>query len=182
VRRQEGVQITSSVDSPLPVLRIAAPAKPFIELPDLKDSWAWAHGQAAAGNSSDPNAVDKALNGAPQLSLSRLVCPRLLTANTDYIACVVSGFDLVARLASANRSPTWSHGGHRTRAGVDADGDDAAEMSCPVLHVVVPHRSDRRFRVARAALKISVRTDWVNEPSTCVNQVSLPATFPRKRP
>lgn len=94
VRKQDGVQLTSTVDSPLPTLQIAAPAKPFIELPDLKESLAWAHGQAAAGNSSNPNAVSNALNGAPQLSLSRLVCPRLLTANTDYIACVVPTFEL----------------------------------------------------------------------------------------
>lgn len=94
VRKQDGVQLTSTVDSPLPTLQIAAPAKPFVELPDLKECWAWAHAQAATGNSSDPNAVSNALNGAPQLSLSRLVCPRLLAANTDYIACVVPTFEL----------------------------------------------------------------------------------------
>ena len=94
VRKQEGVQLTSTIDSPLPVLQIAAPAKPFLELPDLKESWAWAHGQAAADNGSDPDAVRSALNGAPQLSVSRLLCPRLLTANTDYIACVVPTFEL----------------------------------------------------------------------------------------
>ncbi len=94
VRRQDGVQLASAVDSPLPTLQIAAPAKPFVELPDLKDSWAWAHAQAAADNTVDPNAVSNALNGAPQLSLSRLVCPRLLDANTSYIACVVPTFDL----------------------------------------------------------------------------------------
>src|SRR5262245_22946303 len=94
VRKQDGVQLTSAVDSPLPMLQIAAPAKPFVELPDLKECWAWAHGQAAADNTSDPNAVGNALNGPPQLSVSRLVCPRLLTANTDYIACVVPTFEL----------------------------------------------------------------------------------------
>ena len=54
VRKQDGVQLTSTADAPLPVLRIAAPAKPFDELPDLKECWAWAHGQAAADNTSDP--------------------------------------------------------------------------------------------------------------------------------
>lgn len=93
VRKQDGVQLTSTPDSPLPVLQIAAPAKPFVELPDLKECWAWAHGQAA-GTGSDATSVGNALNGPPQLSLSRLVCPRLLTANTDYIACVVPTFDL----------------------------------------------------------------------------------------
>ena len=32
--------------------------------------------------------------GTPELSLSRLLCPRLLTPNTDYIACVVPTFEL----------------------------------------------------------------------------------------
>src|SRR5262245_3393563 len=41
VRKQDGVQLTSTVDAPLPTLRIAAPAKPFTELPNLKDSFAW---------------------------------------------------------------------------------------------------------------------------------------------
>src|SRR5262249_35280825 len=87
----------STPDTPLPMLQIAAPAKPFLELPDLKESWAWAHTQAAADNSVDANAVANALNGAPELSLSRLVCPRILSANTDYIACVVPAFELGRR-------------------------------------------------------------------------------------
>jgi len=94
VRQQDGVQLTSVPDAPLPQLRIAAPAKPFMELPDLKDCWAWAHGQAAADSTADSSAVGAALNGAPHLSLSRLVCPRLLAPNTDYLACVVPTFAL----------------------------------------------------------------------------------------
>src|SRR5262245_30915004 len=94
IRKQDGVRLTSTVDSPLPILQIATPAKPFIELPDLKECWAWAHSQAAADTSVNPNAVGDALNGAPELSLSRLVCPRLLAANTEYLACVVPTFEL----------------------------------------------------------------------------------------
>lgn len=94
VRQQDGVQLSSTSDTPLPVLRIVAPAKPFVELPDLKDSWAWAHGQAAADPTVDPNSVRAALDGAPHLSLSRLVCPRLLTPTTEYLACVVPAFEL----------------------------------------------------------------------------------------
>src|SRR5215204_1806883 len=94
VRQQPGVQLTSVPDAPLPQLRIVAPAKPFIELPDLKDCWAWAHGQAAADSTVDPNGVGAALNGAPHLSLSRLISPRLLTPNTEYLACLVPTFAL----------------------------------------------------------------------------------------
>jgi hypothetical protein len=183
VRRQEGVQITSSVDSPLPVLRIAAPAKPFIELPDLKDSWAWAHGQAAAGNSSDPNAVDKALNGAPQLSLSRLVCPRLLTSNTDYIACVVPAFDLGrkaglgqpiadAELTAATAlAPAWT-----------LTATTPLKMELPVYYTWSFRTGPAGdFESLARRLKISVpeglgqRTIDVRQPG-----FPLPATFPAK--
>jgi hypothetical protein len=93
VRKQDGVQIDSTVGAPLPTLTITAPAKHFVELPDLKDSWGWAHAQAASGDMSEA-AMRGALDGAPELSLSRLVCPRLLVADTDYIACVVPTFEL----------------------------------------------------------------------------------------
>ena len=52
VRKQDGVELASAADAPLPTLQIAAPAKPFIELPDLKDCWAWAHSQAAADSTT----------------------------------------------------------------------------------------------------------------------------------
>src|SRR4030095_2701741 len=74
VRKQAGVQITSTADSPLPALRIGDGANPFVALPDLGDSGAWAHSQAAAGGASDATAVRTALEGAPHLALSRLVC------------------------------------------------------------------------------------------------------------
>src|SRR3954454_23522096 len=93
VRRQDGVTLTSTADSPLPGLRIAAPALPASELPNLAECWAWAHAQAA-GDDSTEGAVRNALNGSPERSLSRLICPRILTPNTDYIACVVPTFDL----------------------------------------------------------------------------------------
>jgi hypothetical protein len=94
VRKQDGVQLTSTVDAPLPTLQIVAPAKPFLELPNLLESWAWAHAQAAADNTNDSSAVSNALDGAPELSLSRLICPRVLAADTGYIACVVPTFEL----------------------------------------------------------------------------------------
>lgn len=93
VREQPGVSVRSTSDTPLPVLEIAAPAVPADELPDLGESWAWAHAQAASGGSAEPD-VRAALQGRPELALSRLLCPRLLAANTDYVACVVPAFAL----------------------------------------------------------------------------------------
>ncbi|MDM0047976.1 hypothetical protein [Variovorax sp. J22R115] len=91
VRKQDGVSLGPTVDAPCTALQIAAPASLAAELPDLVDSWAWAHAQAAARDAAQ---VGGALAGSPALSLSRLLCPRILRADTDYIACVVPTFEL----------------------------------------------------------------------------------------
>jgi hypothetical protein len=96
VARQSGVSLDTPAGATLPVLRIAGPAKPGVELPDLKDAWAWAHAQVAADTASRLPVGD-ALNGGPELSLSRLVCPRILAPDTEYLACVVPTFDLGRR-------------------------------------------------------------------------------------
>jgi hypothetical protein len=99
VRAQEGVLLSSSADSPLPILNINGPAKPADELPDLVDSWAWVHAQVAASNVSQtaPATLREDIRTKPERSLSRLLCPRILQPNTDYIACVVPTFDLGRR-------------------------------------------------------------------------------------
>jgi hypothetical protein len=116
VRKQDGVTLGGAVDAPLPMLQIAAPANPSVELPDLGESWAWAHAQAA-GTDSDQGPVRAALEGAPQLSLSRLICPRILAPNTAYIGCVVPTFELgrkaglgltIADGDLAALAPAWS--------------------------------------------------------------------------
>jgi len=119
VRKQEGVTLAGSPDAPLPTLNIAAPASPAVELPDLGECWAWAHAQAA-GVDSGAASVRAALEGSPELSLSRLVCPRVLSPNTAYIACVVPTFELGRRaglgltiadgdlVSAAALAPAWS--------------------------------------------------------------------------
>ncbi len=117
VRKQPGVSLDNLPGSQLPVLRIAAPARVDLELPDLADCWAWAHAQAAAADST-PQPVTDALNGPPGQNLSRLVSPRILAPETDYLACVVPTFD-VGRLAGLGQAlpdvtapgtltPSWS--------------------------------------------------------------------------
>ena len=96
VRRQPGVNLASPAGTPLPLLQIRAPASPASELPDLDECWAWAHAQAASDGTSQQQ-VAAALNGPPELSLSRLVCPRILTPDTEYLACVVPTFQLGVR-------------------------------------------------------------------------------------
>ena len=94
VRKQDGVILSSAADSPLTVLTITSPAKPADELPDLNDSWAWAHAQIASSHLSTPEVLRTELRTLPDRSLSRLLCPRILQPSTDYIACVVPTFAL----------------------------------------------------------------------------------------
>jgi hypothetical protein len=99
VRQQEGVLLSSSADAPLPILSLNGPARPADELPDLVDSWAWAHAQVTASSfpETDPNTLKNDIRTRPERSLSRLLCPRILQPNTDYVACVVPTFDLGRR-------------------------------------------------------------------------------------
>jgi len=93
VRKQEGVTLRINRTLPLPVLEITAPAQPERELPDLSESWAWAHGQVTAAR-RDKDAIQDALAGDPALTVSRLLCPRRLDPLTEYLACVVPTFEL----------------------------------------------------------------------------------------
>jgi hypothetical protein len=122
VRQQEGVILTSSADAPLPILNINGPANAADELPDLVDSWAWVHAQVAASSlaEADPSSLKNDMRTRPERSLSRLMCPRILQPNTDYVACVVPTFELGRRaglgeeikdteLTAANAlTPAWS--------------------------------------------------------------------------
>jgi hypothetical protein len=63
------------------------------QLPDLSDSWAWAHVQRSdiAGE-----------------QVARLLCPRRLSASTRYRACIVPSFTFVP--ASQSYQPAWRIG------------------------------------------------------------------------
>jgi hypothetical protein len=68
--------------SVIDVLKIAA-------LPDLADSWNWAHVQV-----SGDAALSDALANAPGNVISRLLCPRRLDAETSYTAFLVPAFEI----------------------------------------------------------------------------------------
>ncbi|MBN8510959.1 MAG: hypothetical protein J0L57_20400, partial [Burkholderiales bacterium] len=130
VRRQDGVRLRPPRDEPLPVLEIAAPALPAAELPDLAESWAWAHAQLATREGATEADLRNVLATRPELSVGRLLSPRLLTPFTDYIACVVPAFDSGRRAglgeaveANAALAPAW-------RSGKDAPGS----IRLPVYH------------------------------------------------
>ena len=89
VTKGPGVSLSVRTDSPLPVLTVDDPAA---ELPDLRDSWGWAHTQVVEeGGATDDVEAD------PDRNLSRLVCPRRLQPLTRYLACVVPAFDVGAQ-------------------------------------------------------------------------------------
>lgn len=84
------------------------------ELPPVKDVWAWAHAQI----DSDSATVDPevAWTQEPSSCRSRLMCPRLLTPDTAWIACLVPTYE-AGRLAglgtpgSSDAGPAWSNSG-----------------------------------------------------------------------
>ncbi|MGH7459794.1 MAG: hypothetical protein ACREMA_02040, partial [Longimicrobiales bacterium] len=75
---------------PLPVIDVPGSAV-LTELPDLIESWAWAHTQVFTTEST-PVALRAELNGAPDRQLSRLVCPRRLEPGKRYCACLLPAF------------------------------------------------------------------------------------------
>ena len=104
LRKQQGVSLDNTPGAALPVLRITPPARADLELPSLADCWAWAHAQVAADDSTAA-LVNTALTGPPDQTLSRLICPRILAPETDYIACVVPTFE-VGRKAGLGQAVT----------------------------------------------------------------------------
>jgi hypothetical protein len=86
------------------------------ELPDLSDTWAWAHAQVACDNPGD---IATTLAQQPDRTLSRLLAPRRLLPFRPYRACVVPAFlsGLVAGLGgdpatnaavATGMEPAWS--------------------------------------------------------------------------
>src|SRR5262249_53239126 len=119
VRQQPGVQLRPASDTPLPVLEIAAPAKPGDELPDLAESHFWAHAQITGAS---PGEIAGVLASDPARTISRVMCARRLAPATGSLACVVPAFD-VGRAAGLNQPladetlrPAWLSGDHAPAA------------------------------------------------------------------
>ena len=77
---------------PLPFVTLTA-AQVNRQLPDLSQSWAWAHSQLLVEQGVNTSNV-AGLNGDPARNLSRIVCPTRLKPMTSYMACLVPAFDL----------------------------------------------------------------------------------------
>jgi len=85
-----GVSRQQPGGGPLPVLDLRVEADPGRQLPDLAESWAWAHGQAVLLPGEQ---VGQVLTAVPQRNAARLLCPRRLDPTTRYLACIVPAFE-----------------------------------------------------------------------------------------
>lgn len=117
VEDREGVRVSMDPERPLPTLSIAAPASPADELPDLTDSWAWAHAQVvgSAADIYDDGWLADELARESDATVSRLLAPRRLHPETTYHACVVPTFEtgrltgVGAEVEEGPLAPAWTH-------------------------------------------------------------------------
>jgi hypothetical protein len=83
------------------------------ELPDLAESWGWAHTQVTRSDDG-PAVTGPDLKQEPLLNVSRLLSPRRLQAGHSYLACLVPAFDVGVfrgltgqQPAAATVGPAW---------------------------------------------------------------------------
>jgi hypothetical protein len=81
--------------APLPSI-VVPRAVAETELPDLDESWMWAHAQATSSASSKAQ-IEAELMQQPERNVSRLVSPRRLEPSHDYFAALVPAFDIGCR-------------------------------------------------------------------------------------
>lgn len=95
VPEQDGVSLTTRPGTALPVL-----STPAGELPDLAESWAWAHVQSLTGTDGISDALQR---GSGEV-VARLVCPRRLLPDSAWFACLVPAFES-GRLRGLGQAP-----------------------------------------------------------------------------
>ena len=99
--------------APLPSITLTA-AQVATQLPNLDESWLWAHAQAVS-QTQTAAALAAELPTQPAQNISRLVCPRRLEPRKNYLACVVPAFDAGRRrglgqpLLGDTLIPAWDH-------------------------------------------------------------------------
>ncbi|WPB82159.1 DUF3892 domain-containing protein [Archangium violaceum] len=97
------------------------------ELPDLAESWAWAHAQCFVLSGET---VDSVLAQVPERTLSRLLCPRRLEPETSYLAALVPAFEAGRRAGLGLPLDA-----HEEGALVDAwNASQSTPVTLPVYH------------------------------------------------
>lgn len=121
-------------------------------LPPLASAWAWAHAQATAGSASLSARLSTA--HAP-VNVSRLLAARVLTQNTNYVACLVPTTDVGRRaglgLSGGTRAAAWSPNDGIVRLPVydrwefrTAPDGDFARLARRLVGVAAPWEIGRR--------------------------------------
>lgn len=122
-------------------------------LPDLAAAHLWAHAQAVSGPASLSARLSTAY--AP-VNISRLLAARVLTQNTNYVACVVpttdAGVKVGLGLPAGSLDPAWQPGDGRVRLPVydhwsfrTAPDGDFARLARRLEGIAAPWRIGRRF-------------------------------------
>ena len=99
--------------APLPSITLTA-AQVATQLPNLDESWLWAHAQAVSQTHAAAGLAAE-LPTQPAQNISRLVCPHRLEERKNYLACVVPAFDAGRRrglgqpLQGDTLIPAWDH-------------------------------------------------------------------------
>ena len=163
-----GDGVTLSTGGRLPVLSVDSPAD---HLPDLADSWAWAHVQSAVpidGSVAATYAAD------PTAFTSRLLCPRRLRADTRYTACLVPAFESGRRAGlglpvTPTADPAW------TAAPVELPVYDSWELTAG-------DRFDfktlaKRIKPGELPEDVGFRDLDLTDPGPGIRPISTPATF-----
>lgn len=138
------------------------------ELQSLDNSWAWAHAQVIGGPADPgPSVADRLTAAYGPVNLSRLLCPRTLSQNTSYIACIVPAFDVGVRVGlgqfGGTLDPAWTR----------SSGDDDREIVLPVYdHWTFGTTTDGDFR------SLAERLDGVAAPWS-VGRRTLDTSKPR---
>jgi hypothetical protein len=151
VEQGPGVSLGRLDGAPLPVLEITSEAAPDRQLPDLAESWAWAHAQVLVTAGED---VDGVLAGRPERTASRLLCPRRLDPGRAYLAAVVPAFEAGRRAGlglapspddEAELRPAWAPGSDPVRLPVyhswpfaTGDGGDFESLARALRPLPVP--------------------------------------------
>lgn len=112
VEDRPGVTIGVPRGAPLPQLAIESGAA--AELPDLGESWAWAHVQLVESAGASASNLGARLAAQPDRNVARLMCPRRLEPQKRWIAALVPAYDagrirgLGGTPPAGSLGPAWS--------------------------------------------------------------------------
>jgi len=95
---ESGANAVLTPGLPLPLLTVTPPE--VAALPVLSDSHRWAHVQITGTTTAGVKSIN---DNEPERILSRLICPRELRPDTEYLACIVPTF-AIAALAGLGRT------------------------------------------------------------------------------